>query len=374
MQQPRYSTRRKSAASILGIPVSSPKAVTRKRFRSLARKHHPDRGGDAEHFKELQQAKEVLVGSSSDDDDHDDSNAAHIPPPPTDDFHHPISATLDDLYIGRVSNIVISRTIINLDGVTTSQSRDILKVLVQPGSHNGDRIVFPGMSDEVLGSETPPGDVILRIKQLPHASFVRSGDDLLHMWSVDLIDSLVGSEYGSYQLEHLDARTLRCPVPFPTRNGLEAFRVRGEGMPRIGGGHGDLYLVRKVTFPNRLSEEQIRLIRMIFSGEKEVELFRGRVDESSIPVMLRNNSVDGQCNRSSLAVQLRACRLVDFKQFCESFPEDARTAQFNLNDVEQVDQSNKQNKVGKVTRRWSVDEDYGFDETMLDEEESCETH
>ena len=35
-------------------------AAIKKKFRKLAMKHHPDRGGDEEHFKKIQEAHEVL--------------------------------------------------------------------------------------------------------------------------------------------------------------------------------------------------------------------------------------------------------------------------------------------------------------------------
>ena len=44
----------------LGVEKSATQAQIKKAFRKLAVKHHPDRGGDAEKFKEINAAYEVL--------------------------------------------------------------------------------------------------------------------------------------------------------------------------------------------------------------------------------------------------------------------------------------------------------------------------
>src|SRR3990172_9917075 len=45
---------------ILGIPKDASNQDIRKAYKELAKKHHPDKGGDQEKFKELSQAYEVL--------------------------------------------------------------------------------------------------------------------------------------------------------------------------------------------------------------------------------------------------------------------------------------------------------------------------
>ena len=283
------SSRRKQAALLLGIPPHSPKPDIEKKFRKLAKKYHPDRkNGNEERFVELQRAKDILLNNYESDDSSNSSEAINH-------FHHPLSVTLDDLYNGRSSNIAISRAVINPDNVSTSQVKDILKVVVKPGTFHRDQIIFKEMSDEIPG-ESITGDIIFHVKELPHESFLRSGDDLLHITNIELIDALVGNQQDvkqkqekqetqekprhevSYMIDHMDGRTLKCRMPVPPRNALEAFRIIGEGMPRKVDDDkgikdqvffGDLYLVRTINFPSYVSTEQINIIKMVLGGENK---------------------------------------------------------------------------------------------------------
>lgn len=49
-----------SPYSILGVTESTPWDQIKKAFRKLAMQHHPDKGGDAEMFKKVRAAFEVL--------------------------------------------------------------------------------------------------------------------------------------------------------------------------------------------------------------------------------------------------------------------------------------------------------------------------
>ena len=419
MNSSRRSRRKERAASILEISVSSPKPAVQKRYRKLARKHHPDRGGDPEKFKELHHAKNVLIDSDDGNDDDFDEFDEFDSIPTKVNFHHPISITLDELYTGRVSNIVMSRNVLddrNNPNSPVHPVREVLRVVVQPGSKHGDVVVFPGMSDEMFGRET--GDVVLHLKQLEHESFLLRGSDLLHCFSLDLVDVLFGNDASHhdfssssstlYDLDHLDGRTLRCRMPVPATNFVEVFVIRGEGMPHaVGGGgggggsggggrgRGDLYLLRTVRFPNSFSTEQKHILQLFSGvGSFDVRGVEAVAASHNIGKGQRHHRKKGTCERGA---EPRACTLDEFEDVRNSFPMETLSAQMymsgmeaqkknvdsddaEIQEVEKVEKAEKAEEVEEYERRsvprrrWSVDDDYGIDDEALGEDdERCDT-
>lgn len=55
------SKARTCALENLGLPRTATDAEARTAYKKLAREHHPDKGGDAEKFKVINQANEILA-------------------------------------------------------------------------------------------------------------------------------------------------------------------------------------------------------------------------------------------------------------------------------------------------------------------------
>ena len=47
----------------MGLPIGTDRKSIERRYRQLAMKHHPDKGGNADHFVEIKQAYESLIQS-----------------------------------------------------------------------------------------------------------------------------------------------------------------------------------------------------------------------------------------------------------------------------------------------------------------------
>jgi DnaJ-class molecular chaperone len=119
-----------------------------------------------------------------------------------------------------------------------------LEVTIPRGAGTGNRIKLTGKG--------PGGrDLVVVIKQKPHAAFVRRGDDLEREVPVTLREALLGDEI---PVATLKGRVL-LKVPAGTQNG-RTFRLKGQGMPRFkGDGTGDLLVRIRVLLPTDLSDE-----------------------------------------------------------------------------------------------------------------------
>jgi molecular chaperone DnaJ len=92
-----------------------------------------------------------------------------------------------------------------------------------------------------------------------HPFFQREGDDLLCDVPVTYPTLALGAEIEVPTL--IDPTTIQ--IPKGTQPGTR-FRLRGKGMPNVGGrGHGDLYVVVNVAVPRKLSREQKTLIETL---------------------------------------------------------------------------------------------------------------
>src|SRR5437763_6628107 len=96
----------------------------------------------------------------------------------------------------------------------------------------------------------PQGDLYLRVRLRPHPRFRREGDDLY----VDLPVSPWEAALGATVPVQTLTETARVRVPAGSSSGRR-LRLRGRGLPKRGGGRGDLYAAVQIVVPKRLSDE-----------------------------------------------------------------------------------------------------------------------
>ena len=56
---------RQQALSVLGLPPNATRQQIKRRYRALAKKHHPDRGGDQHQMRRIIAAYELLMKDQS---------------------------------------------------------------------------------------------------------------------------------------------------------------------------------------------------------------------------------------------------------------------------------------------------------------------
>lgn len=168
-----------------------------------------------------------------------------------------LSLTLEEVFLGCVKKMKMSRKVLGDDGYTTTVKDKIFTINVRPGWKEGTRIAFAKDGDQ--GPNAVPADVIFVVKYKAHPRFKRVGSDLLHTCSVSLSDALTGC---ILELVTLDGRKLSLPVN-DVITPAYSMRVPGEGFPdsKDASKKGDLLIKFDIAFPSSLSEEKKALVR-----------------------------------------------------------------------------------------------------------------
>ena len=131
--------------------------------------------------------------------------------------------------------------------VKMKKERKILKVGIEKGMKNGQKIKFTDEGDQKPGGL--PGDVIFVVQLKDHAVFTRKGPHLFMNKTVTLSEALCGT---TFVVEHLDGRQLAvstAPGEVITPDTVKM--VEGEGMPQHGNPFqkGNLVIKFKIEFP-----------------------------------------------------------------------------------------------------------------------------
>jgi molecular chaperone DnaJ len=126
-------------------------------------------------------------------------------------------------------------------GVTT-RTRTI-NVRIPPGVEDGQRIRLAGQGEAGLRG-APSGDLYVTVHVRPDQVFGRDGDDLTVAVPVSFSELALGATLSVPTLEG----KVGVRVPKGTSDG-RILRVRGRGVPKRAGGHGDLLVTVRVAVP-----------------------------------------------------------------------------------------------------------------------------
>ncbi len=125
-----------------------------------------------------------------------------------------------------------------------------LEVTIPPGVRTGSRVhVGPRRRGRGEGP-----DLSVAVTVAPHDRFERKGDDLSTTVTVPLADAMLGAEV---EVPTVKGTKVALKLPPETQNG-RTFRLRGQGMPKLGSPsqHGDLYATVQVELPSALTGEE----------------------------------------------------------------------------------------------------------------------
>lgn len=293
---------------MLGVNRSATADEIKRAYRALAKKHHPDRNpGDASaeaRFKEVQHAYSVLSdakkrqqydqygdvavgewqtrptgervyqwgdGSAVRGEDLEDLFSAFggqgggsgifeqifgnfnrggtrtASPRRAVDEEHPIRLTFDQAVRG---------TTLSLDLTQGGGRRERIDVKIPPGVEEGQKIRVRGRGPGSNGGS--PGNLILVCRIDPHPYFRREGADVYVDVPVSVTEATLGAKV---DVPTIDGRaTVSLPPGTPSGAKL---RLKGRGVVRRNGEHGDQYVVVQIAPPKSLGDEERTLIEKL---------------------------------------------------------------------------------------------------------------
>jgi len=134
------------------------------------------------------------------------------------------------------------------------------------GATDGQRLRLRGKGGPGVNGG-PPGDLYLQIVLEPHPLFRATGHDLEIEVPLAPWEAALGAEI---EVPTLEGR-VTMKVPAGSKAG-QKLRLSGKGLPKPGGGAGDLYVVLSIAVPATLTEDE----RKLFEQLREASRFNPR--------------------------------------------------------------------------------------------------
>ena len=285
----------KNYYDVLGVDEKATSAEITKAYKDLAKKHHPDRGGDKDKFQEINEAHDTLKSSQKRHDydtmrkfggtrggDHPFFNEDIFG-----DFFSGFSG--GDMDFGGSFNftrgpggerifrqnrqprgnrnvqvrmaVSIKEAMMNNEKTINyklpSGREEFATVKIPAGVQHGITFKFSGMGDDSIRN-MPRGDLMVVMSVLDSDGYTRKGNDLFTDKTIDCFQAVRGHEF---QLKTLEDKIIKVKVPAGTQPNT-LLQVQGQGMPihKTIGIRGNLYVKIHVLIP-QLSAQDLKKIK-----------------------------------------------------------------------------------------------------------------
>jgi curved DNA-binding protein len=286
----------KNYYDILGVDEKATSADISKAFKDLAKKHHPDRGGDEAKFKEINEAHDTLKSSQK---RHDYDTMRKFGGSSTSGQHPFFNEDIfGDFFSGfsngdmdfngrfnfsgrpgdtrtwrstgrqrgnrnvQVRMAVSIKEAMNHNEKTInyklpSGREEFATVKIPAGVQNGVTFKFQGMGDDSI-QNMPRGDLMVIMSVLDSDGYTRKGNDLYTDKTIDCFQAVRGHEFN---IKTLEDKIIKVKVPAGTQPNT-LLQVQGQGMPvhKTIGIRGNLYVKIHVLIP-QLSAADLKKIK-----------------------------------------------------------------------------------------------------------------
>jgi curved DNA-binding protein len=286
----------KNYYDILGVDEKATSADITKAFKDLAKKHHPDRGGDKDRFQEINEAHDTLKNSQK---RHDYDTMRKFGSSRQGGGEHPFfnEDIFGDFFSGfgadnggfrfnftgrdgderifrnvrqqpRGNRNVQVRMAISIKEAMMHNEKTIsyklpsgreefATVKIPAGVQHGVTFKFSGMGDDSI-KNMPRGDLMVVMSVLDSDGFTRKGNDLYTDKTIDCFQAVRGHEFN---LKTLDDKIIKVKVPAGTQPGT-LLTLKGLGMPvhKTLNIRGNLYVKVHILIP-QLSAQDLKKIK-----------------------------------------------------------------------------------------------------------------
>lgn len=170
-----------------------------------------------------------------------------------------MSITFEQSFTGIPSVQINFERIVVVQQMQSSET-DTLILSIPAGIANDETIVLQEKGHII--QDKVKGDLHINIKIKPHKEFSRNGMDLLYNKTLTLKESLCGF---SLEIPHLSGKMLRMNHSATSHviKPKEKKTVPGFGMVKNGQNPGNLIIEFDVSFPDKLTEEQVKELNII---------------------------------------------------------------------------------------------------------------
>lgn len=248
--------------SILGVAKSATSDEIKKAYRKLASKHHPDKGGNSEQFKQIQEAYDILG----------DSHKKEIYDNPSTSFNFNHTVNDFDFDFDKIFSTFGAR----MNRQKPQSTKIVLPITLKDSVVGGNRVIslsFAGVQipveisipagiidrEQVRYTNILPGgfDLIVEFKIAENKDWTRNGLDLLCEKPLNFWELILGCEV---EIKSISGNRYSLKIP-PRTKPNSVFRIKGKGVQRNGHNSGDILVKIVATLPENIPDEIAEIIR-----------------------------------------------------------------------------------------------------------------